>query len=167
MGERGYIVEKKTKHPLYHLWRDIHARCYNPKKQNYKWYGGRGIEVHQRWHSFEKFVVDIGPKPSAKHSLERIDNNGNYDWRNCRWATQTEQMNNTRATRFVVISGERISLTEASARYGIPSGTLWKRLNDGWGDAQAVLTPIGPSAERRKEISRNALAARYGKKSHV
>lgn len=77
----------------------MRARCTNPKERVYEYYGGRGISVCDRWlNSFENFFEDMGPRPSKKHSLERMDVNGNYEPGNCKWATRTEQGINRRVS---------------------------------------------------------------------
>ena len=86
-----------TKHPLYKTWATMRERCYRKNRPNFANYGGRGIIVCERWRtSFAAFVADMGPKPSPEHSLDRINNDGNYEPGNCRWATWTEQALNRR-----------------------------------------------------------------------
>jgi len=74
-------------------------RCTNPKRHNYDRYGGRGVSVCGRWLKFGAFLEDMGARPSLKHTLDRIDVNGNYEPGNCRWATLNEQARNTRAVK--------------------------------------------------------------------
>lgn len=82
---------------LYDCWVDMKQRCYNPKNRGYKNYGYRGIKVCDRWlESYQNFYDDMAPKPSDKHSLDRINNDGDYSPDNCRWATQKEQVANSR-----------------------------------------------------------------------
>lgn len=91
--------------PLHAAWQSMIKRCTNPKRSDYRLYGGRGIKVCQRWReSFEAFAADMGEKPSLKHSLDRIDSNRDYEPGNCRWATAREQQRNKRTSRPVIRS---------------------------------------------------------------
>lgn len=96
----------KGVHPLYYTWCNMKARCHASKCKAYYLYGARGIKVCQRWrvgengeHPFVCFITDMGPKPTAKHSIDRINNDGDYEPSNCRWATPTQQVNNRRVSR--------------------------------------------------------------------
>jgi hypothetical protein len=79
-----------AQHPLYGTWKMMHFRCSNPKAGGYRFYGGRGIRVCDRWQSFEAFVSDVGAKPTKNHVLDRIDVNDHYHPYNCRWITRSE-----------------------------------------------------------------------------
>lgn len=106
--------------PEYRCWVRIRTRCYDPKCNYYHNYGGRGIRVCERWlDGFENFFADMGPKPSPKHSIDRIDNNGNYEPDNCRWALKQEQDNNRRTNRFITHNGVTLTLTQWARRLGV------------------------------------------------
>ena len=108
-------------------------RCLNPKNTNYRHYGGRGIIVCQRWKdSFAVFAEDMGQRPSARHTIDRVDVNGNYEPGNCRWATAKEQARNTRANRMIEFNGEVLPLAAWAERMGINAVTLHSRLARKW-----------------------------------
>jgi hypothetical protein len=127
--------------PEYGAWKGIKRRCFNPKARNYRDYGGRGITMCQRWRdSFAAFFADVGPRPSADHSVERVNNDGHYEPDNVRWATQAEQSRNRRNNRFVEALGERLTVTDWCARLGVCDKTLLNRIKR-FGAERAVLLP--------------------------
>jgi len=104
----------------YYAWTAAKKRCNNPRNASYRHYGARGIHMCSAWSaSFETFLRDMGEKPSAIHSLDRIDPNGNYAPGNCRWALPIVQARNKRSTRWFAFEGERLILADLAARLGI------------------------------------------------
>lgn len=128
-----------SKTPEYMIWASMIARCNRAKDRFYADYGGRGIRVCDRWLAFENFIFDMGFRPSKKHSLDRRDNDGNYEPENCRWATQIEQANNKSDNTFIVTGDERVTLAEAARRAGIPYNTICSRMRLGWRESDLLI----------------------------
>jgi hypothetical protein len=99
----------------------MRGRCLNPNNAKYPIYGGRGISICKRWDSYENFLTDMGERPSAKHSLDRINTDGNYEPSNCRWATSKEQARNRRIVKLTM--NDAIAIREAHAD-GVAQVTL-------------------------------------------
>lgn len=139
--------EKATTHgmsktPEFKAWLHIKERCYGNSKDavNYK---ERGIKVCQRWlDSFENFYADMGDRPSSNHSIDRINNDGNYCPENCRWATKEQQMLNQRRTLRATHQGETKTLKEWADIVGIHYNCLRARKLKGWTDEKILTTPI-------------------------
>ena len=137
-------VLKNTKqggssHPLNSIYKGMVDRCHNPNSKVYDKYGGRGVYVCDRWrYNFDLFCKDIGERPSLKHSIDRIDNNGNYSPINCRWATAKQQARNRKSNRLLIYNGEEFCLSELSEISGISGPAISKRLNLGWSVKEAV-----------------------------
>lgn len=88
---------------VHDTWKSMRSRCLNSSSPKFADYGGRGITVCERWNSFENFLADMGERPSKLHSIDRINNDGNYEPGNCRWATKAEQSRNTRTTQMNIV----------------------------------------------------------------
>lgn len=118
---------------LYDRWQGMRSRCYNPNSHKYSKYGARGIKVCDRWKdSYVNYVTDMGTPPSPKHSVNRIDNDGDYSPENCRWATWEEQLNNTSRNILVSYKGRTQTLSQWSRESGVNDSTLSWRINKGW-----------------------------------
>ena len=122
----------------YRAWASMRQRCNNKNSKSYKYYGGRGIGICKRWDDFSKFKKDMGKKPSLKHTLDRIDNNGNYEPSNCRWATMEQQANNKSNTVFLKYNGKCLSISQWAAELGIYNSTICRRIKKGWSIERAL-----------------------------
>lgn len=144
---RCYQKEQVTKHGKsytaeYKTWIRMKQRCYDKNTNSYKNYGKRGIKMCRRWRSsFENFLEDMGKRPSPKHSIDRIDNNGDYTPENCKWSTQKQQHRNKRSNRLITFKNKTKTMTEWSEIVGISSNAIHKRLKRGWSIHDALTLP--------------------------
>ncbi len=123
----------------YKTWKSMKARCYQSSHQDYVDYGGRGIKVCDAWlNDFSVFFADMGKRPSEKHTIERNNTNADYSPDNCRWATQKEQMQNTRRSKTVTIDGITKTVAQWSEESGVPAFRIYKRLKSGRDARDAV-----------------------------
>ena len=137
----------------YGIWNRIKDRCYNVNNKRYQDYGGRGICMSDEWKKFFKaFYEDMGNRPSDKHSVDRIDNDGNYCKENCKWSTDIEQANNKRNNVIIEYKGESLNITQWSKRIGINPETLRVRMTNGWTNEEIIETPL---QEKQKLITFN------------
>jgi len=127
----------------YRSWRAMKIRCFNPNYPRYSDWGGRGITVCDRWkNSFEDFLADMGSRPTAKHSLDRIDNNADYSPKNCKWSTRVEQDNNKRNNHLITIDDVTLTIAQWAKKMNISGQLIQGRLKNGWSEYKAVMTPI-------------------------
>lgn len=134
-----------TKHGMcnsltYTSWQHMKRRCCNPTHNAYCRYGGRGIKICERWlNSFENFLEDMGERPSRRHSIDRINNDGDYCPENCRWATYKQQLRNTHRKVVLTVNGRTLCVAEWAEKTGLPYMTIYQRMLRGW-DAERILT---------------------------
>lgn len=138
------IFHTKWKNPsntrTYHVWQGMRQRCLNPKSTAYSYYGGRGIQVCDRWEDYDCFVEDMGFAPYGLQ-LDRIDTNGNYEPGNCRWVTASVQANNKRNNRIVEFGGEALTIGQWAERLGLDWDVLQQRIDRQKMPLERALTP--------------------------
>jgi hypothetical protein len=115
--------------PEYRTWTSMNQRCYDKNFRDYQRYGGKGVTVCERWHSFTAFYEDMGPRPEGT-SLDRINPYGNYEPNNCRWATHSEQQHNLRET-----------ISSMARKCGLKPSRVYRRLENGWDIEYALTVP--------------------------
>lgn len=152
------LLQRSTTHNqrhthLYEVWKGIRQRCKNPKRKGYHNYGGRGITICEEWDkSFQAFYdwsyangysTENQKNEKLKLTIDRIDNNGNYEPSNCRWVDRKTQASNMRTTKLITINGETKCLAEWFRNYNISSWTYYTRIKYGWTIEEALTKPIG------------------------
>ncbi len=145
------MVERSVKHrmsfsPEYKTRRRIISRCYYEKDDSFADYGGKGVKVCQLWlYSFDDFYKDMGPQPSKKHSIDRIDPNGNYCPNNCRWATMKEQQNSRNGNKYFYYNYKYQTLSRWADEMNTTNSALGRRIKK-WGIELAL------TKEKRKHV---------------
>jgi len=124
---------------VYSSWQHLKDRCLNKNNTEYNYYGGKGIEVCEKWLNFTGFLEDMGDRPRGK-TIDRIDINGNYNKENCKWSTFTDQMNNTRRSRYLTYNNQKQTVAQWAKERGMNYSTLSTRLQRGWSIKRAIET---------------------------
>lgn len=144
----------------YNSWRGMLERCNYPKHISYERYGGRGIKVCDSWYNFDNFLKDMGTKPKG-YQLDRINNSGNYEPSNCRWANLIDQGRNKRNNSFLVYNGETKTIAEWSRICNISPDLIQSRIKSGW-DVEDVLGRIKMQHDKNeKQKIQQVLIERY------
>lgn len=141
----------------YRVFLTMRARCMNPKSKKFSDYGARGVEV--RFRDFAEFIAHIGPRPSPRHSVDRIRNDGHYEIGNVRWATSVEQRNNRRDSVLIEHMGIRDTLTGWGRRLGISGASMRNRVASGWPMEKVLSHPVNHKQQRNGFRLRDKLAA--------
>lgn len=109
----------------YRIWNGIRDRCLNKNSKDFERYKKRGIKICDRWNDFKKFYEDMGKSPTDKHSIDRIDNDGDYSPENCRWATMKQQASNRRGAHIWTVNGKKYeNISDAMKEYGVSDTTI-------------------------------------------
>lgn len=139
VGKRN-TKHKKCNHRLYRVWSTIKDRCYNMNSKDYNNYGGRGIKMYDDWRNdfqvFYEWAMSNGYDDNL--TIDRIDNNGNYEPNNCRWFTITQQNRNKRTCKYYTIGGETRCLSEWCEIYNVRYSKVWQRVKHGWSIEEAL-----------------------------
>lgn len=140
---RGRRTHGLSKTPLYPIWRDMLRRCEKPNCKDYRYYGARGIKVCDEWHDVNTFYTWAMNNGYKEHlTINRIDNDGNYEPSNCNWVTWKEQNNNRRGNVIITHNGETHTQTEWLGILGISKDTYKDRLSRGWDKKDAIFIPL-------------------------
>jgi len=141
----SYVCGAASRCPEYMTWVNMRQRCLNPNTPTWEHYGGRGVAVSPRWDSFWVFLVDVGPRPTPGHSLDRTDVDGNYEPGNVRWATKSEQSRNRRDNNVISHQGEEKCIQDWADESGVSASTIRSRLGLGWSVKMALTKKTRPT----------------------
>lgn len=160
MLHEGIRKHGRSQTGAYSSWKKMVARCVDSSNHAWKDYGGRGIQVCERWLVFENFYEDMGERP-PRMTIDRIDANGNYEPGNCRWATRTEQNRNKRNNVRLAYQGRTELLVDWAKELGVSHQVLEGRLRRGWTIEETLSTPVHSGApdelkDRRREARRRS-----------
>ena len=148
-----FVTHGMSKTPEYKIWQGIKKRCYDENSTKFPIYGGRGIRMSDEWlGSFEVFFADMGPRPSDRHSVERLDNNSGYSAANCVWATNADQSRNRRTNVNIEIDGVSMCLLDWSKKLDIPMTTIQKRLKTN-PSYESALRPLDKKKSHRNRAA--------------
>lgn len=137
--------KERERNREHYIWRGMIARCTNNKLPSWSRYGGRGITVCERWLDLDNFLQDMGKRPTSQYTIERIDNNGNYEPGNCKWATLNEQARNRCNNRNITYNNETKCITDWAIKLGISTSMIASRLDRGWSFEQ-ILANLSPKS---------------------
>jgi hypothetical protein len=149
---KGGRIHGQYKSHEHQVWRDMLGRCYNPRAMRYPRYGARGITVCERWHEFVAFSADMGPRPEGM-TLDRIDNDGNYEPSNCRWATRKQQQRNNSRNVILTLNGTSKTVIEWAESTGIKECTIHTRLSKGWTHEKVLTLPVKRTGRPPRKVA--------------
>lgn len=140
---KRFVKHNQRNTKLYEIWKSIKNRCLNPKSLAYKNYGGRGITICQKWKDdfMEFYTWSMQNGYNENLSIDRINNDGNYEPSNCRWVDRKTQANNTRTNHFITFDNQTLTIKQWSEKLNIPYSCLFSRLKN-WSIEKALTTPI-------------------------
>jgi hypothetical protein len=139
----------------YARWKSMKQRCHQPSASNFEAYGAKGVSVCEAWrNSFAQFLADMGPCPSAKHTLDRIENADGYRPGNCRWATKAAQNQNRRSVLQITFAGRTMNAEQWAVEIGMSANTLRSRLRLGWTVERTLSEPLGAQGGSRGRRAR-------------
>jgi hypothetical protein len=149
-------IEWNRRHPGHNCYRSMLNRCFSPKNDHFKHYGGRGITVCERWQGkdgYRNFIADMGDRPSVKHTIDRIDNNGNYEPGNVQWAVKVQQMRNFRRNVNVTLAGRTQCLSAWAEELNLTPASFWLRLHKGWSEERLLSPNSQPDQLRKRRLN--------------